>query len=77
MIEIKAAGMIEKMADAEIIAEYKVVEARLEEIEHIIDPALQTEIDALRDYETTLKATMLARTYDWFSLNSCWRGGRS
>ncbi len=62
MIEIKADGMIEKMADAEIIAEYKVVEARLEEIESIIDPALQPEIDALREYKTTLKATVLCRS---------------
>lgn len=60
-IEIKADAIIEKMPDEEIIAEYKTVEARLEEIEPIIDPSLQLEIDALREYKTTLKATALAR----------------
>ncbi len=61
MIETKTDEIIEKMTDAEIIAEYKTVEARLEEIEPIIDPSLQEEIDALREYKTTLKATVLAR----------------
>lgn len=61
MIDIKADTLIEAMTDAEIIAEYKAVETRLDEIESVIDATLQNEINALREYKTTLKATLLAR----------------
>jgi len=60
-MEIKSDAIIEKMTNDEIKAEYALAEARLDEIESIIDPALQSEIDALREYKTTLKATVLAR----------------
>ena len=52
---------IEKMTNEEIKAEYALATARLDEIESILDPAMQEEIDALREYRSTLKATVLAR----------------
>lgn len=60
-MEIKADAVIEKMTDAEIMTEYALVEALLDETESVIDPTLQEEIDALREYRSTLKGTVLAR----------------
>jgi hypothetical protein len=60
-MELKSDRVVENMTDDEIKAEYALVEARLDEIEHVIDPALQQEIDALREYQVLLKGTVLAR----------------
>lgn len=65
---MKAEAIIEKLTDEEIIQEYRAVEARLAEIEPIVEGtrdelyAIGAEIEALRDYKATLKATLLVRS---------------